>query len=42
MMISFIKLRSALKLIGSQDFVENGFNCEERKSKETVNDYKNS
>lgn len=24
-MISFIKLRSALKLIGSQDFVKNGF-----------------
>lgn len=27
MMISFIRLRSALKLMGSQDLAENGFNC---------------
>lgn len=33
-MISFIKLRSALKLIGSQDFVENGFNYKKKKKKE--------
>lgn len=28
--ISFIKLRSALKLIGSQGLVENGFNCNKK------------
>jgi len=28
MMISFIMLRSALKLMGSQDFAENGFSCQ--------------
>lgn len=31
MMISFIMLRSALKLMGSQDFAENGFSCQKKK-----------
>lgn len=35
-MISFIKLRSALKLIGSQDFVENGFNYKKKKKEKEM------